>query len=427
VLRWLERGENLVGKTVLGLAVGIFLVAGTARAQDKTPVPPPPKPADDSANPGIVVLLLESSIRHQDWLAKDVPSWGNDFSSILRAQDWVALVTFSLKPELILDFTQNKGQVLDAILHLPTSTYAEANLFDALLDTVNRVKSLRGKASILIIGTGQDTFSKVSYQEAIRQIKDAGVTVVAMGTARLLNAYLQNHGALERDATFGVEQGEAHLRGFAQTTGGTAWFPKFEDEIPGVLQEIAGASGMNAPPPRPADEGPSLEVTMKFIQEKLKERGEVKYSSSTSTGLKFEPAFNEVTADPKTCHLRLLSVSHFDKDYRWESSLSFHDVEKIEVILFADDQNGIHVDEGHPEIQETIVPARYRTKIFMVTGKVAHETWSATARGETAASPEIHDLKIKRIDMPDEDSANRLAKAMVHAVELCGGGNKDPF
>jgi hypothetical protein len=27
----------------------------------------------------------------------------------------------------------------------------------------------------------------------------------------------------------------------------------------------------------------------------------------------------------------------------------------------------------------------------------------------------------------DEDVANRIAKAMVHAVELCGGGNKDPF
>jgi hypothetical protein len=26
-----------------------------------------------------------------------------------------------------------------------------------------------------------------------------------------------------------------------------------------------------------------------------------------------------------------------------------------------------------------------------------------------------------------EEIANRIAKAMVHAVELCGGGNKEPF
>jgi hypothetical protein len=27
----------------------------------------------------------------------------------------------------------------------------------------------------------------------------------------------------------------------------------------------------------------------------------------------------------------------------------------------------------------------------------------------------------------DESLANRIAKALVHAVELCGGGSKDPF
>jgi len=27
----------------------------------------------------------------------------------------------------------------------------------------------------------------------------------------------------------------------------------------------------------------------------------------------------------------------------------------------------------------------------------------------------------------DESLANRIAKALVHAVELCGGGSKEPF
>jgi hypothetical protein len=180
------------------------------------------------------------------------------------------------------------------------------------------------------------------------------------------------------------------------------------------------------PPPKPADEGPSLETTMKFIREKLAERGQVNFTSSASTGLKFEPAFNEVTADSSKCQLSTVSVVHGDKEYRFDNSLSFHDVEKIEVILFADHLNRIHIDEGHPEIQETIVPARYSVNIFMMTGKLAHKSFSATARGE-AASPENLDKKIESILMPDEDSANHLAKAMVHAVELCGGGNKDPF
>src|SRR5580700_11220871 len=35
------------------------------------------------------------------------------------------------------------------------------------------------------------------------------------------------------------------------------------------------------PPPKPADEGPSLEVTMKFIQDKLNDVGAVNYATYT--------------------------------------------------------------------------------------------------------------------------------------------------
>jgi hypothetical protein len=31
------------------------------------------------------------------------------------------------------------------------------------------------------------------------------------------------------------------------------------------------------------------------------------------------------------------------------------------------------------------------------------------------------------LEFLDEEIANRIAKAMSHAVELCGGGSKDPF
>jgi hypothetical protein len=36
-------------------------------------------------------------------------------------------------------------------------------------------------------------------------------------------------------------------------------------------------------------------------------------------------------------------------------------------------------------------------------------------------------VKEARVYFREEDAAQRMAKAMVHAVELCGGGDKDPF
>jgi hypothetical protein len=51
------------------------------------------------------------------------------------------------------------------------------------------------------------------------------------------------------------------------------------------------------------------------------------------------------------------------------------------------------------------------------------------------SDPPIFVLRVRRqkgagsneFDFTDEALANRVAKAMVHAVELCGGGSKDPF
>jgi hypothetical protein len=54
--------------------------------------------------------------------------------------------------------------------------------------------------------------------------------------------------------------------------------------------------------------------------------------------------------------------------------------------------------------------------------------------GSYKFDPPVYALKVARphhtfntFYFLDEDLANRVAKAFVHAVELCGGGSKDPF
>jgi hypothetical protein len=188
-------------------------------------------------------------------------------------------------------------------------------------------------------------------------------------------------------------------------------------------------------PPKPADDGPSLEVTMKFIQDKLKDMGEIHYPTrpvrATDGGdpqwaPSFHPAFSEVVADPSSCDLTLHMVSHQNQEYEWTFAFSFHEVEKIEVISLQDGLNREHVKEGHPEIQEEITPAIFNVDIVMTKGKTIHELFKTTDKSGEASQK---DMEPKHwLIIPDEDMANRLAKAMVHAVELCGGGSKpEPF
>ena len=52
---------------------------------------------------------------------------------------------FDMKPRTEVDFTQNKDEVRQALYSLYFPGFSESNVFDALLDTVDRLKDVKGK------------------------------------------------------------------------------------------------------------------------------------------------------------------------------------------------------------------------------------------------------------------------------------------
>ena len=73
--------------------------------------------------------------------------------------------------------------------------FSEANLFDALTDTAQRMQDIEGRKAILLISSGVDTFSKLNYGETRKAIQNAGVPIYAIG---LMQAY--------RDIMYGVRE-----------------------------------------------------------------------------------------------------------------------------------------------------------------------------------------------------------------------------
>jgi len=199
-----------------------------------------------------------------------------------------------------------------------------------------------------------------------------------------------------------------------------------------MLSGIAIAQRIVTPPPKPPQDGPSLQATMKFIQDKLKGLGNVHYATKAQAddtsqwADRFQPAFQELVADPSTCELTSRSVVHGDKEYNWTDNLNFREVEKIEVMPLADFVNREHIQHGNPELLEIITPTVFSVNLVMATGKTEHHHFIATAK---IGEPSLEDTENKTwaLTFPDEETANRVAKAMVHAVEMCGGGNKEPF
>src|SRR5262245_25805150 len=106
--------------------------------------------------PITMVILMEFSARYYGQFSYLAKYWTDALFPQLKQQDWVALVTFDMKPKLEVDFTQNKDEVRNALYHLYFPGFSESNVYDALLDTVERLKDVKGKRSILLVATGRD-------------------------------------------------------------------------------------------------------------------------------------------------------------------------------------------------------------------------------------------------------------------------------
>lgn len=188
--------------------------------------------------PITMVILMEFGSRGRDWFAYFAKTWAAALLPQLKKDDWVALVTFDMKPRMEVDFTQNKDEVRDALAHLYFPGFRESNIFDALLDTIDRLKDVKGKKSILVLATGVDTFSKNTLDKTIKQLRQTDVTIFSVGVAQpFLNAF--DPAGRSTMMRLDFEQAQNQLRTFAQMTGGYAWFPQFDGEIPGIFKDVA--------------------------------------------------------------------------------------------------------------------------------------------------------------------------------------------
>ncbi len=184
--------------------------------------------------PMTVVLLVEFSQLGGGLFAYNGTNWAAEFLSQMRPTDWVALVSYSMRTNVEVDFTHDPNEILQSLSRLIFPPFREANEFDAISDTLDRLKDVHGKKAILLFGSGLDTFSRLTYDKMMQKMKNTDVTFFSISTAGA-----NTFSGQPNNITFLQAQNE--LRTFAGFTGGRAWFPNFDGEIPGILQQIAAS------------------------------------------------------------------------------------------------------------------------------------------------------------------------------------------
>jgi VWFA-related protein len=192
--------------------------------------------------PMTVCLVVEFNNLYQSywtesWYQTLTAAYG--FLETLRPEDYVAVVAYDLRPEILSDFSTDKRAAYEAMQRLRFAAYSEANLYDAVTDTAERMKDIEGRKAIVLLASGVDTFSKITFDKTRKILQEAAVPIYAIGLMQALRDYYDAHGALGSIARMDFLQADNQMRTFAKETGGMSFFPRFYGEFPGIFRAVA--------------------------------------------------------------------------------------------------------------------------------------------------------------------------------------------
>ena len=191
-----------------------------------------------SEAPITAVLLVEFSNTYYRFMY-DALNASYTFAQMLKPDDWVAVIEYDMRPEILVDFTQDKRAIYAALNSLRIPGFSESNLYDALYDTLDRMDRVEGHKYIVLVGSGLDTFSRITFDKILKKVKDTkDVTIFTISTGDVVRMQLDAAG-MSGPAMMDFLQGDNQMATFARLTGGRWFKPRFEGEYPEIFRDVA--------------------------------------------------------------------------------------------------------------------------------------------------------------------------------------------
>ena len=202
--------------------------------------------------PITAVLLVEFASTNYSFIY-DMLNNAYGFAQSLKPQDWVAVISYDMRPEIQQDFTQDKSRVVAALNHLRIPGFSETNLFDALYDTLDRLERVQGRKYVILISTGCDSFSKLNYDQILKKVKGTrDITIYAVSVGQALRLYAESHGltrylhctgGMQTESTAQLDflQADNQMSTFAKMTGGKVYLPRFAGEVRDIVGDISNS------------------------------------------------------------------------------------------------------------------------------------------------------------------------------------------
>src|SRR3954465_7262557 len=173
-----------------------------------------------SEAPMTICMLIEFSGRFQaywsnGWYETLQASYG--FLETLKPEDNVAVVAYDLRPTILSDFSPDKRKAEEAMSRLRIPGFSESNVFDALTEMASRMEAIEGRKAILLMGTGLDTFSKITFDKARRSLQESGVPIYTISLLQIARIMAEPY--MAPGANLDFLQADNEMKTFSKETG----------------------------------------------------------------------------------------------------------------------------------------------------------------------------------------------------------------
>jgi VWFA-related protein len=207
--------QDAEGRSVAGLTASNFAIF-----EDDAPQTIDMLAADTV--PSTFLLLVDRS-QSMSYRMDFVQRAGRRLVDYLRPQDRMVVVPFSRTLGSVTGPTSDHQTVSDAIAAIESG--GGTAIYDAVRDAAARLDAVDGRRAIVLLTDGYDEHSRGTIDMAIAALGRAHVTLYAVGVG----------------GTAGISlAGQAALTRLARASGGRAYFPFRDEDLPGVHERIAG-------------------------------------------------------------------------------------------------------------------------------------------------------------------------------------------
>lgn len=191
--------------------------------------------------PVTVALLLELGGRYHELnkaLATEGSRIGRQILDVISPQDKIGVFKYDAALTPLADFTDRRDPLNKLFDDLPVPPTSEANLYDALLDMLNRMKGIQGRKAIVLVSTGVDTFSKATYEQVLQTVRESPIPIYAIGLGQMIQLEANLYGPSAPFAHIDWNGAENRLETLARSSGGRAYQPQSDVETPAIFDDI---------------------------------------------------------------------------------------------------------------------------------------------------------------------------------------------